>query len=88
VNFLSLHFTGGKRFPSSILPEISEALNLVRSLATSAEEKVAAFSPARLPSATQMFQIPALITLTIAATRIYRSLLHFSSDKYDLGHEA
>ncbi|KAH9969967.1 hypothetical protein BGW80DRAFT_621651 [Lactifluus volemus] len=27
-----------------------------------------------------MFQIPALIALTIAATRIYRSLIHFSSE--------
>ncbi|KAH9957071.1 hypothetical protein BGW80DRAFT_231534 [Lactifluus volemus] len=30
-----------------------------------------------------MFQIPALIALTIAATRIYRSLIHFSSEPYD-----
>ncbi|KAH9974544.1 hypothetical protein BGW80DRAFT_146286 [Lactifluus volemus] len=30
-----------------------------------------------------MFQIPALIILTISATRIYRSLIHFSSDNTD-----
>jgi hypothetical protein len=34
--------------------------------------------------ATQMFQIPALIVLTIAATRMYRSLINFSSDTYGL----
>ncbi|KAH9957076.1 hypothetical protein BGW80DRAFT_1384609 [Lactifluus volemus] len=27
-----------------------------------------------------MFQIPSLISMTIAATRMYRSLIHFSSD--------
>jgi hypothetical protein len=29
-----------------------------------------------------MFQIPSLISMTIAATRMYRSLIHFSSDTY------
>ncbi|KAH9974539.1 hypothetical protein BGW80DRAFT_146035 [Lactifluus volemus] len=56
--FLSPRFTGGKSCPSSILPKISEALNL-------------------------MFQIPGLIILTISATRIYRSLIQFSSDNID-----
>jgi hypothetical protein len=46
--------------------------------------KVEGSSPVRLPLAMQMFQIPALITLTIAGTQIYRSLLHFSTDEYDL----
>ncbi|KAH9974547.1 hypothetical protein BGW80DRAFT_146517 [Lactifluus volemus] len=33
-----------------------------------------------------MFQIPALIILTISATRIYRSLIQFSSDNFQSGH--
>ncbi|KAH9957060.1 hypothetical protein BGW80DRAFT_230996 [Lactifluus volemus] len=32
----------------------------------------------------QMFQIPALIVLSIGATRMYRSLINFSSDMYGL----
>ena len=30
------------------------------------------------PFATQMFQLPSVITMTIAATRTYRSLLNFA----------
>jgi hypothetical protein len=40
VNFLSLHFTGGKSCPSSFMLKISEALNLVRSLATCGGENL------------------------------------------------
>ncbi|KAH9969964.1 hypothetical protein BGW80DRAFT_621328 [Lactifluus volemus] len=29
-----------------------------------------------------MFQVPSLISVTISATRVYRSLIHFSSDTY------
>jgi hypothetical protein len=36
--------------------------------------------------ATQMFLMPSLITMTLAATRMYRSLAHFTSlgDPYDI----
>ena len=39
------------------------------------------------PSATQMFQLPTLITMAMAATRMYRSLTDFgtgSADMYDI----
>ncbi|KAH9974543.1 hypothetical protein BGW80DRAFT_1300967 [Lactifluus volemus] len=51
---------------------LNEALNVVL-LSPRVEEKSRGVLTRRLPWATQMFQIPSLITLTITETQIYCS---------------
>jgi hypothetical protein len=75
--FYSLQFTGDQK---STFLELSEAFNLVCHGSSFLQvEKPRRFL---MRSAIQMFQVPAMTAVTISATRIYRSLTHFSSDAY------
>ena len=65
----------------SILLQTSDSLNVVRSCLP----RVGEVSGFLCLDTTQIFQIPWLITMSIAATRMYRALDDFfSSDVYDL----
>jgi hypothetical protein len=53
-------------------------MSFVRPCATSGEREIYRFI--RMLSVTQIFQAPNTITMTIAATRMYRSLMNLSTD--------